>query len=81
MTLFSFANQLRFRPRTDHLRHWGDSDLFFEITFAAMRSEDNSSNFVIITSQTKSKWATKICGLLKWATTRKRLRTTGLEHL
>ena len=29
LTLFSFVNQLRFRPRTGHLRHWGGNDLFF----------------------------------------------------
>ena len=29
MTLFSFVNQLRFRPRTDHPRHWRGNDLVF----------------------------------------------------
>ena len=28
-TLFSFLDQLRFRPRTGHPRHWGGNDLFF----------------------------------------------------
>ena len=58
MTLFSIVNQLRFRPRTGHPRHWGGNDLFFlEITSAAMSSDANPSNFIIITSQM---WSLKV---------------------
>ena len=52
---------------------------FLEITYAAMSSYADPDNFVIITSPTYSKWATKICGSLKWAAARKRLRTTDLD--
>ena len=57
MTLFSFVNQLR--PRTGHPRHWEVMNLFFfEITSTTMSSDANPSNFVTITSQKESKWAT-----------------------
>ena len=49
---------------------------FLEIDFAAMLSYAYASVIVIISL----KWAARICGLLKWATARKRLRNTGLEQ-
>ena len=36
----------------------GNESFFLEITSATMRSDANPSNFVTITSQTESKWAT-----------------------
>ena len=58
MTLFLFVNQPRFRPRSGHPQHWGGNDFFLKITSAATSFDANPSNFVLITSQTKSKWAT-----------------------
>ena len=56
MTLFSLVYQLR--PRTGHPRHWEAVNHFLEITSAAMSTDADPSNFVTITSQTESKWAT-----------------------
>ena len=51
---------------------------FFLINFTALLSNAYPTDIAIITL--KSKWAAKICGPLKWATPRKRLRNTGLEE-
>ena len=50
---------------------------FFLINFTALLSYAYPSDFAIITL--KLKWAAKICGPLKWATARKRLRNTDLS--
>ena len=50
---------------------------FLEISFTAMLSYAYPCD-IIITLKFLLKWATKICDPLKWATTRKRLRNTGL---
>ena len=39
-----------------------------------------ASDIVTISSNFLWQWATNTCGLLKWATARKRLRTTGLHR-
>ena len=52
--------------------------IFLEIKFTVMISHVYPSDIVIVISKFLLKRATKICGPLKWATARKRLRTTGL---
>ena len=52
---------------------------FFGDQFYFMLSNAYPSDIVIITSKFLFKWAAKICGPLKWATARKRLRNTDLD--
>ena len=54
---------------------------FLEIKFTALISHVYRSDIVIVTSKFLLKWTTKICGPLKWATARKKLRTSGLERV
>ena len=52
---------------------------FLQINFTATIRDAEPSNVVIIALKLLLKWATKICGPLKWATARKRLRNTLLD--
>ena len=59
MTLFSFANLLRFRPRTGRPRHRRGNDLFLGDPSDAMRSDANSSAIAITTSKCNQGWPQK----------------------
>ena len=51
---------------------------FLENNFAAMLSYTFPSDIAIVKLKLSLKWAARICGSLKWATARKRLRDIGL---
>ena len=61
-----------------HSENRRGNDLFLEIILTTILSYAYPSDIDIITLMFILMWAAKICGPLKWAATRKRLRNTAL---